>query len=308
MPATPTAAPGHPGAAPFQGAVLGHPIGHSKSPALHRAAYQLLGLPYEYQAIDVEVPELPELIERVRAERNWYGLSVTMPLKNAVVDLVDDLTPVARALGAVNTVVATATDDGGTHLLGDNTDVAGIVNALRHAGVGERPRAAILGGGGTAVSAVAALAALQAPGVDVFVRNPEKAAASREVSLALGLPCELLPFDGAARALAGYDVVISTLPPRGADTMADEFLGLTADGATSGAFLLDVAYDPWPSAIAEAWERRGGTIVAGIEMLLYQGVEQVKLFAAARGNGGPATERTRDVINVMCDAIGLAGR
>ena len=145
---------------PLRGAVLGHPIGHSKSPALHNAAYAALGAALGYTAIDVQETGLAAFLARVRADGDWYGLSVTMPLKNVAVELVDELTPVARALGAVNTIVCTHGDAGGvTRLLGDNTDVAGIVNALRHAGVGQRPRAAILGGGGTAVSAVAALVA-----------------------------------------------------------------------------------------------------------------------------------------------------
>ncbi len=296
---------------PLKGAVLGHPIGHSKSPAMHNAAYAVLGADFAYQAIDVQVPELAALVARVRAEGNWYGLSVTMPLKNAAVALMDELTPVAAALGAVNTIVCTTDDAGDPHLVGDNTDVPGIVNSLLHAGVGERgvgqrPRAAVLGGGGTAVSAIAALAALDAACIDVFVRNMAKSAGTLDVAEKLGAAVELKSFDGAAGALAGYDVVISTLPPRGADGLAQEF-GHTNPGV-AGALLLDVAYDPWPSAIGLAWEAAGGTVVAGIEMLLYQGVEQVKLFTAAGGFGALDTVQLGDVINVMCDAIGVARR
>ncbi|WP_154605451.1 MULTISPECIES: shikimate dehydrogenase [Arthrobacter] len=289
----------------LRGAVLGHPIGHSKSPQLHSAAYAALGIDYNYAAFDVEVPALAAFLAEVRSSGKWYGLSVTMPLKNAAVDLVDELTPVARALGAVNTVIVT-THDGATHLRGDNTDVAGIVKALLHAGVRERPRAAILGGGGTAVSAVAALGALKAPVVDLFVRNRAKAGDTLEVARALGVPAELVPFDGAAHALAGYDVVISTLPPHGADAVAEEFS--TQAATVSGACLLDVAYDPWPSALATSWQAKGGTVVPGIEMLLYQGVEQVKLFAGAGGYQDRVTGRVGDILNVMCDALGLARR
>ena len=288
-----------------QGAVLGHPIGHSQSPALHNAAYKALGANFSYRAIDVEVADLAALVAQVRSEGDWYGLSVTMPLKNAAVGLVDELTPVARTLGAVNTIIATIDDAGHTFLRGDNTDVAGIVNALRHAGVAERPRAAILGGGGTAVSAIAALVELGATEIVVFVRNPAKAAGTLEVAVALDAPASLSSFAGAAAVLGGFDVVISTLPPRAADGLAAEFV---ATGDATEGVLLDVAYDPWPSALAQAWESRGGTVVAGIEMLLYQGVEQVKLFAQAGGYGTLATEKQGDVINVMCDAIGVRRR
>ncbi|WP_425861622.1 shikimate dehydrogenase [Arthrobacter sp. TWP1-1] len=288
-----------------QGAVLGHPIGHSQSPALHNAAYKALGVNFSYRAIDVEAPDLAALMAQVRSDGDWYGLSVTMPLKNAAVDLVDELTPVARTLGAVNTIIATTDDAGATFLRGDNTDVAGIVNALRHAGVGERPRAAILGGGGTAVSAIAALVDLDATEIVVFVRDPAKAAGTLEVAVALDAPASLASFDGAATNLGGFDVVISTLPPRAADGLAAEF---AASAEETDGILLDVAYDPWPSALAQAWESRGGTVVAGIEMLLYQGVEQVKLFAEAGGYGTIATDKQGDVINVMCDAIGVHRR
>lgn len=290
---------------PAQGAVLGHPIGHSKSPALHHAAYRLLGCNFSYNAIDVQEAALPALLAKVRAEGNWYGLSLTMPLKNAAVDLVDTITPVAAALGAVNTIVV-KNDAGTTSLHGDNTDVAGIVNALRHAGLGSRPRAAVLGGGGTAVSALAALAALEAPEVVLYVRNAARAGGTLEVAQRLGINASLAPFDDAAAALGGFDVVVSTLPPHGADPLAADH---AASGvAVEGALLLDVAYDPWPSALASAWERSGGTVVAGIEMLLYQGVEQVKLFSEAGGYPGAAIEHVGDVINVMCDALGIARR
>jgi shikimate dehydrogenase len=289
-----------------QGAVLGHPIGHSKSPAMHRAAYAALEIPYSYGATDLEVADLAAFLRQVRTESGWYGLSVTMPLKNEAAVLVDELTPVARALGSVNTVVVSTLRDGGTHLLGENTDVAGIVNALRNAGVRERPTAAVLGGGGTAVAAVAALAALGAPSVDIHVRNFAKAAPTRQVARDLGLPAQLVPFDGAADALAGYGVVISTLPPHGGDNLAALLHAAAPD--TSGSCLLDVAYDPWPSALARAWESGGGTVVPGIEMLLYQGVEQVKLFAAAGGFHDRVSGRTTELINVMCDALGLARR
>lgn len=292
----------------LHGAVLGHPIGHSKSPALHRAAYAHLGVPFDYVAIDVQQHQLAGLLGRVRVEGDWYGLSVTMPLKNVALPLLDEVTAGARLLGAVNTVVVRPGGTGGPTLAGHNTDVAGIANALRHAGLAVAGagglRAAVLGGGGTAVSALAALAGLGAGAVDVYVRSPERAAGTAEVARTLGLDCALLPYAGAAAALSGYDVVVSTLPPRGADELAAGLAG----AHTAGKFLLDVAYDPWPSALAGAWAAGGGTIVPGIEMLLYQAVEQARLFTAVPGAGLEAAFDESGVINVMCDAIGLARR
>lgn len=293
-------------AEPLKGAVLGHPVGHSKSPALHNAAYRLVGANYAYTALDVDVPQLAPLLDQVRRDGGWYGLSVTMPLKNEAFALVDAHTPMAAALGAVNTIVCSTDGAGRTTLLGDNTDVAGIANALRHARARERPRAAILGGGGTAVAAAAALAELEAHGTTVFVRTLAKGTEVLDVARRLDLAAEVAPYAGAAAALAGFDVVISTLPPHAADGLAAELRHLAVDVA--GAVLLDVAYDPWPSALAQAWEAAGGTVVAGIEMLLYQGVEQVKSFAGAGGYGMAVKEQERDVINVMCDALGIDRR
>ena len=282
----------------FRAAVLGHPISHSKSPALHRAAYARLGVDIDYTAIDVTVPDLPAFMETVRAEPGWRGLSVTMPLKTAMVLEVDEVRGVAGILGVVNTVVFEA-DGTSVRRVGYNTDVAGIVNAVRHAGVVAAPSAVILGGGGTSAAAIAALKDLGAPSADVFVRDVGRAAEARAASDGVGLPIRVLPLSGAAAALAAADVVISTLPPRGADALADELAGLHAP--TPGV-LLDVAYDPWPSRIASVWQDGGGAVVPGLEMLLYQAVEQVRFFS------GLGDDVTADVIDVMCDAVGAPRR
>lgn len=282
----------------FKAAVLGHPISHSKSPALHRAAYARLGVDIGYSAIDVTVPELPAFMETLRTEQGWRGLSVTMPLKSAMLAEVDEVRGVAGILGVVNTVVFEASGTS-TRRIGYNTDVAGIVNAVRHAGVVSAPSAVILGGGGTAAAAIAALKDLGAPSADIYVRDVGRAAEARAASEGVGLPIRVLPLSGAAAAVATADVVISTLPPRGADALADELAGLHA--ATTGV-LLDVAYDPWPSRIASVWQGGGGAVVPGLEMLLYQAVEQVRFFT------GLGDDVTADVIDVMCDAVGAPRR
>ncbi|MDQ0075984.1 shikimate dehydrogenase [Arthrobacter oryzae] len=282
----------------LRAAVLGHPISHSKSPALHRAAYARLGVEIEYTAIDVTVPELPAFMETVRSQPGWRGLSVTMPLKAAMVSEVDEVRGVAGILGVVNTVAFEA-EGTSVRRIGYNTDVAGIVNAVRHAGVVSAPSAVILGGGGTSAAAIAALKDLGAPTADVFVRDVGRAAEARAASDGVGLPIRVLPLSGAAAAMAAADVVISTLPPHGADALADELAALHA--ATPGV-LLDVAYDPWPSRIASVWQDGGGAVVPGLEMLLYQAVEQVRFFS------GLGYDVTADVIDVMCDAVGAPRR
>jgi shikimate dehydrogenase len=251
-----------------------------------------------YSAIDVTVPSLPAFMASVREEAGWRGLSVTMPLKSAMVAEVDEVRGVAGILGVVNTV-AFETDGATVRRIGYNTDVAGIVNAVRYAGVAPAPSAVVLGGGGTAAAAIAALKELGAPSADVFVRNVSRASEARAASAGVDLPIRVLPLSAAPPVMAAADIVISTLPPLGADTLAEELATLREP--TPG-ILLDVAYDPWPSRIASVWQRGGGTVVPGIEMLLYQAVEQVRLFTDLGGD--VATE----VIDVMCDAVGVPRR
>nr|WP_231713227.1 shikimate dehydrogenase [Arthrobacter sp. zg-Y769] len=281
-------------------AVLGHPISHSRSPQLHRAAYAYLGFECSYEAIDVREEEAAEFAASVRGQAGWTGLSVTMPLKAVMVEQMDEVRPLVQALGVLNTVTFRR-ENSRTLLVGHNTDVAGIVGALRHAGIGLRPRALVLGAGGTACAAVAALAQLDPAGVEVCARRFPEAAAGRagvlEAGLATGIAVRPRPWAEAAAACTEADVVISTLPPRGADGLAD-----TIPGVRPGAILLDAAYDPWPSRLASVWSGLGGTVAPGIEMLLYQAVEQVKLFT------GDAFFDEPGVTNAMCDAAGILRR
>ncbi|HEY8700312.1 MAG TPA: shikimate dehydrogenase [Arthrobacter sp.] len=282
----------------LRAAVLGHPISHSKSPALHLAAYGKLGIDITYTAIDVTEQDLPGFMREIRAQEGWRGLSVTMPLKTAMVSEVDEIRGVAGVLGVVNTV---AFEGAGNTVrrVGYNTDVAGIVNAVRNAGVASAPAAVILGGGGTSAAAVAALKDLGADCAQVFVRDTGRAAEARAAAASAGLEIDVGLLSAAADAAAHADVVISTLPPRAADGLAGELASLRT--RTAGV-LLDVAYDPWPSRIASVWQERGGSVVPGLEMLLYQAVEQVRLFTRLD------EEVNASVIDVMCDAVGLPRR
>ncbi|MCC3265175.1 shikimate dehydrogenase family protein [Arthrobacter gengyunqii] len=288
-------------------AVLGHPIGHSKSPLLHRAAYEYLGFNCAYDALDVPEENAAAFAAALRdpdpAERQWAGLSVTMPLKAALLPAMDRLTEMAAALRVLNTVTFEYTD-AGVVLTGHNTDVAGIVRALRHAGSRTDPRIAVLGAGGTACAAVAAAGMLDAAAVDVYARGFRAAAdgtvAVQAAGSRTGTSVALHPWEEAAAACATADVVISTLPPRAADPLAESLAAAAVD--RTGAVLLDVAYDPWPSRIAQEWSEAGGRIVPGLEMLLYQAVEQVRLFAGNKFRDEAA------VINVMCDAVGAPRR
>ncbi|MEV4950803.1 shikimate dehydrogenase [Paenarthrobacter nitroguajacolicus] len=277
-------------------AVLGHPISHSKSPALHSAAYAKLGVDIEYSAIDVTVERLPSFMDSLRGDDAWCGLSVTMPLKSAMVKEVDEVRGAGAHLGVINTVVFEH-DAGQVRRVGYNTDVAGIVEAVRYAGVAAAPHAAVLGGGGTSAAAVAAVQELGARHVDVFVRDAGRAGDAQAAAAAVGISLAIRPLTEAATAVAGTDLVISTFPPRAADSLAEELAELPGTGA---GVLLDVAYDPWPSRLAEVWHGHGGAVVPGLEMLMYQAAEQIRRFSGCDVDAA--------VIDVMCDSVGLPRR
>lgn len=291
--------------------VLGHPIAHSLSPALHRAAYAYLGeANLEYDRRDTLPDDLPAIMRGVRnpagTEEAPYiaGLSVTMPLKTAVIQYCDELSETARVTGAVNTVYPR-----GERVLGDNTDVIGIVNALLHAGLKpnpERDEPAVIGGGATAISALTALHKLGYRRASVYARSLHKLGSVQEAADRLGVQLEQVSLADLPQNLAerGHHPVISTLPARAADEWASQLSGLKGASATHQPVLLDVAYNPWPSVLASAWEANGGTVVSGLEMLLYQAVEQVLLFTDRTLSEGELL----GLVNAMCAAVDLAPR
>jgi shikimate dehydrogenase len=239
-------------------AVLGSPIAHSLSPVLHRAAYAALGLDWHYDAVECREEDLAAVLARP-----WAGLSLTMPLKRAVLPLMDEVSDLARAVGGANTVVF----DGGRRL-GFNTDVHGIVTALAEAGVRAPGSAVILGTGATACSALAALRDLGLTKAVVVAREPGRAAGTVAAATRLGVGATVLTY---ADAIPEADLVISTLPAGAADAYAEAI-------ARSAGALLDVVYAPWPTRVAGAVRAAGGVTADGYAMLVHQAVRQVALM------------------------------
>ncbi|KRD45094.1 shikimate dehydrogenase [Cellulomonas sp. Root930] len=250
-------------AASRRAAVLGHPVAHSLSPTLHRAAYVALGLTdWRYDAVDVTEAELEAFVRGL--DDSWAGLSLTMPLKQTVIPLIDHIEPLAEVVGAVNTVLFQ-----GRTLVGANTDVHGIVAALcLDAPVGT---AAVLGAGATASSALAALAQLGCTSPVVYVRAVARAGGLMRAAHRMGVSPVYRTLDHAAAEIGQADVVVSTLPPHAADPLADRL-------EHASGTLLDVAYDPRPTALSVAWAAAGGVVVGGEQMLLHQAAEQVRLM------------------------------
>lgn len=271
-------------------AVLGSPIGHSRSPELHRAAYDALGLDWSYEAVEVAEDGLQAFIDGLGPE--WRGLSLTMPLKKAVLPLLTETDRIADQTGGANTVLLDGED-----LRGFNTDVAGIVRALQAAGLEEARYVHILGGGATAASALVAAAELGAERVDVHVRDLARSAWIEPLANDLGLRVRIRPFSQADRSLDVPDLVISTLPG-GTTTEA-----VYTDSTRRRSVLFDVAYEPWPTALARQWEAVGGRTVSGLAMLAHQALLQVRIFVS--GDPLQPLEDEPGVLAAMLDAVGI---
>ncbi|MFD5163695.1 shikimate dehydrogenase [Streptomyces hawaiiensis] len=244
-------------------AVLGSPIAHSLSPVLHRTAYQELGLEgWTYDRFEVDEAGLPAFFETLGPE--WAGLSLTMPLKRAVIPLLDEVSETAASVEAVNTVVFT--EDG--RRVGDNTDIPGIVAALRERGIEQIDSAAILGAGATASSALAALSRICPGEIAVYVRSEARAAEMRQWAERLDVAVRIADWADAEQALRA-PLVISTTPAGVTDA-------LTRSVPERPAALFDVLYDPWPTELAARWSAYGGAVVSGLDLLVHQAVLQVE--------------------------------
>ncbi|WP_433548559.1 shikimate dehydrogenase [Streptomyces sp. CA-294286] len=249
-------------------AVLGKPIAHSLSPVLHRAAYAELGLDdWTYDRFEVDEAGLPAFVGELG--EGWAGLSLTMPLKRAIIPLLDEVSDTAASVEAVNTVVLT--DDG--RRLGDNTDVPGMVSALRERGVEKVESAAVLGAGATASSALAALARICTGPVTAYVRSGARAEEMRTWGERLGVDVRTADWADAREAFAA-PLVIATTPARTTDALAQ-------DVPKTAGTLFDVLYDPWPTALAAAWSAHGGAVVGGLDLLVHQAVLQVQQMTGA---------------------------
>jgi shikimate dehydrogenase len=249
-------------------AVLGAPIAHSLSPVLHQAAYDALGLTeWTYRAMHCVPESLPGVLREL-ADEGLAGVSLTMPLKRAVTPLLGRIEDAAARIDVVNTVLF-GSDEQWT---GTNTDIHGIVASLQAAGVSPASGDTVwvIGAGATATSTIAALAQLGVHRAVVAARRPVAGAQLAELAGRLGVDVTVSdwpPLPGCA----GAPLVVSTAPAGATDELA---VGL---GRVSGV-LFDVVYAPWPTPLAAAWERGGGQVIGGLDLLVEQAAEQVRLM------------------------------
>ncbi|MBP0460840.1 shikimate dehydrogenase family protein [Streptomyces montanisoli] len=251
-------------------AVLGSPIGQALSPVLHRAAYQTLGLNWSYRSIDCTPDRLEPFLASL--DDTWAGLSLTMPLKRLAVPLLDRVSDTVTRIGAANTVVVK-----GGRLVGENTDLHGMVQALHEAGVTSAAHVTVLGAGATACTALAAARELGCDHATVIARDARRARPTIEAAgERIRIRVRVEPWEAAAAHLSA-DLVISALPPGVADALAPLWTRTRATGT-----LMNVVYRPRLTVFGCAAEAAGRRSVDGLPMLVHQAARQVTLQTGCR--------------------------
>jgi shikimate dehydrogenase len=246
-------------------AVLGHPVAHSRSPAMQNAALEALGLGEEwsYEAIDVEPAGLGSRVSAMPGE-GFVGANVTVPHKQAALALSDEASATATEIGAANTL---SFESGSVRA--ENTDAGGLIDAIGHPAAGTR--ALVLGAGGAARAALWALAREGAE-VDLWNRTAERAEA---------LCAELGGVPVTDPDAAAYTVIVNATAAglRGEDQLAE--LPLDPGRLGAGQTVVDMVYGDRPSALLAAASAAGAGTVDGIEVLVRQGARSLRIWTGS---------------------------
>jgi shikimate dehydrogenase len=271
-------------------ALLGYPVEHSRSPAMHEAAFRALGMDWSYEAIAVEADRFEELV-RALVERGYAGTNVTIPHKLRALEVADSASEVARAAGAANTLVFA-----GGRIAADNTDAAGFLAALRERAptAPEGMRALVLGAGGAARAVVHALVQAEAASVSVWNRHPDRAL---ELVADLGSGAE-----GALRAVpeptvGTADLIVNATavgmaPPGAGERNLEDFkeLRLSADALDDRQVMVDLAYRDGETTLVREARARGLSCIDGLDVLVHQGAVSFGLWTGLQ----PPLEAMRD--------------
>jgi len=235
-------------------AVLGFPIKHSLSPAIHNAAYLALGIEGKYDAVEVQSGQLSNFMDVVKStEANWIGFSVTMPLKEELLQVADEIDPLAKQINSANTLIPTSTG-----WKAFSTDVSGFIWALSFNGISEFKTIQILGSGATSRAAAAAVDA-RGRKIEIIARDTKRMNLMEQTVLDSEL--NFIPW---GQAKLDAELVINTTPKGAAD-----------DLNPGAGFYFDAVYDPWPTVLASKWQ---GNVLSGLELLIHQAVDQIHLM------------------------------
>jgi shikimate dehydrogenase len=247
----------------IRAAVLGSPISHSLSPALHNAAYKILGVEGQYSAIEMTPDRLAEFISS--RDDSWTGFSLTMPLKETVIEIAEEVDPLAVQIGGANTLVRTSQG-----WRASTTDVNGFRSALMAHGVSTGDSSLVIGSGATARAAVAAL---DGAGRTIYVlhRNSQRCA-----GIIKAAPLADVHFLDWGATLPAAQVTINTTPAGVADHLVERLPQLP-----SGLYF-ESLYNPWPTLMMDTWRNRGGQSIDGLDLLVHQGIDQIALMTGER--------------------------
>lgn len=250
--------------------LIGYPARYSLSPALHGAAYRALGVDIAYVVFPVTPQHVGSSVEAVRA-LELVGVSVTLPHKEAVIPFLDQVSPEASRLRAVNCISRE-----GKRLLGYNTDGSGFVRSLREESQFEPTgcRAIVIGAGGAARSVIGALADEEADEIVIVNRSLERA--QQAVNLAPHVARV-----GSASDIEHADIVINATPVGMEGSRAGE-LPISIDGVHEKQLVVDLIYHPSETAFLQQCSQRGARTTNGLGMLVYQAAAQVELWTGMR--------------------------
>ena len=254
--------------------VIGNPVEHSLSPAIHNAAFRKLGLNFVYLAFRVEA--IGDAIKGFRALGNFRGASVTIPHKVAAVPFLDSIEPTARHIGAINTIVAA----GGT-LAGYNTDATGALRALREGGVALKGQRVVMLGSGGAARAIAFALGTE-PGIEhltiLGIDEQERAALAQDLRSKTGMTVQESPLDdGMLQKVLPDAHVLIHCTPQGMSPKVRE-TSVPATLLHAGLTVMDIVYTPRDTRLLKDAKVAGCRVIPGLEMFLHQASAQFELW------------------------------
>jgi len=263
----------------IKGAVLGSPVNHSLSPRLHMAASKFLGVEIEYQPIDVSAGTLSEFFAKNKEEFDYFSL--TMPLKEEALSLSVSHDALISRIQSANTLLKKNQEWSLT-----STDGSGFLSALSHVGLHSFNKVLILGAGGTARAVAGVLDSISTE-IDVLARSSVRAPALESAVTSANFQYIRWKLDVDFNS---YDLVVNTTPAGAADLLAD------CVQSKLGALLFDVIYKPWPTVLATAWKNVGSQVINGLELLIYQGIDQLELVLGQELDREPLASHLRSIL------------
>ena len=259
--------------------VMGHPIKHSFSPAIHNAALTEAGLDYAYLPLEVPAESLENTLRWIRT-LNFRGFNVTIPHKNKILSLLDEVTEEAKRVGAVNTVIR---ENG--RLIGYNTDIVGFIAGLKEAGFDAKNKnAVILGAGGAARAVISGLIRENVENIEIIARNVHKAVTlAQDFNSFKNIACHNFESEEYKTAQENADIIINTTP-LGMNPNTDAMPPVDFSLVKKGTLIYDVIYTPEETKLLKEAKANNLKTINGETMLVEQGAAAFRLWTGEEPN------------------------